>query len=89
MSGSKSDNPETAVNSGDAFLLDGAPVSPGTAHRLIKEMAFADLWDEAEVESFWSRLVDRTEDYAERLECAEVVTRVTHDRLEIVIAEPS
>lgn len=89
MSGTESDNLENAVNCADVFLLDGAAVSAGTARRLITKMALADMWDESEVHSIWSRLLDQREEYSERLECAEAVTRITQDRLEILLVEPA
>lgn len=70
------------------FLYRGQTVETDTAQSVLERWLNRDMWDRDDVMPIWKRLLDRNEVYEERMECAEIVSRITHDELEIFVAEP-
>ena len=71
------------------ILHNGVPVTVGYAMTLSRRYAEMSGWDQLELSSVWSRLLDANEDYEERVICAEMVTSLTHDTLEFLVPDPT
>lgn len=69
------------------FLYRGQEVLPEVARQIAAKEAADDLWDAEEFEAYWIRLNDALEDSSERAQCAEVITSITRDELEIFLPE--
>jgi len=67
---------------------NGVPVTVGYAMALSRRFAENAGWDQLELSSIWSRLLNTAEEHDERLICAEQVTSLTHDQLEFLVPEP-
>lgn len=70
------------------ILYDGNPITVGYAKAITRKYADQACWDQLELAAIWTRLLDAAEEHEERLECAELVTRLTQERLEILLQEP-
>lgn len=70
------------------FMYDGEAVGADKARERVLAAAAGELWDEAEVTAIWARMENPAEDHCERLECAETCSRITRERLEILLPDP-
>ena len=70
------------------ILHNGTPVTVGYAMTIAKRYADSAGWDQLELSSIWSRLIDSRQAYEERLLCAEQITGLTRDELEFFVPEP-
>jgi len=69
------------------FHYRGRNILADAARDIAWRQAQNDLWDAGEFDACWSRLNDSLEDCMERAECAEVITRITRDELEIFLPD--